>query len=136
MGRLVLLALACCILSIAPLSAEADTLLGDTISGSYRFPCVSCVYPNFSYSTNPFVVDGTVETILTVDNTQWSVDFSDSSVLLTLIDAGIAGSIFYTEDPFNGPVFTVLAGNSFGSVNRISPSLHCTPCSPVSAFIS
>jgi hypothetical protein len=130
------LALACCILSIAPLSAEADTLLGDTISGSYHFPCVSCVYPNFSYSTNPFVVDGTVETILPDDNTQWSVNFNESTLLLTLIDAGIGGSVFYTQDPFNGPVFTVLEGNSFGSVNRISPNLHCTPCSPVSAFTS
>ena len=110
-------------------------MLGDTISGSYDFPCIGCTYPHFSYSTNPFVVDGTVETILTVDNTQWSVDFSDSSVLLTLIVAGSSGSVFYTDDPFNGPVFTVLAGNSFGSVNQISPSLHCTPCTPVTAFV-
>ena|SRR6516162_5520589 len=57
-------------------------------------------------------------------------------VLLTLIDAGASGSISYTGDPFNGPVFTVLAGNSFGSVNQISPNLHCTPCTPVTAFVS
>ena len=129
-------ALACCILSIAPLSAEADTLLGDTISGSYNFPCIGCTYSHFSYSTNPFVVDGTVETILTDDNTQWSVNFNESTLLLTLINAGASGSIFYTDDPFNGPVFTVLAGNSFGSVNQISPNLHCTPCTPVTAFVS
>jgi hypothetical protein len=41
MNRSVLVGLACCILSIAPPSAEADTLLGDIISGSYHFPCVN-----------------------------------------------------------------------------------------------
>src|SRR5262249_46071196 len=130
-------ALACCILSSAPLSAEADTLLGDTISGSYDFACIGCTYPHFSYSTNPFVVDGTVETILTIDNpSRWSVNFNGSSLLLTLTVTAVSGSVFYTDDPFNGPVFTVLAGNSFGSVTQISPNLHCTPCTPVTAFVS
>ena len=41
-----------------------------------------------------------------------------------------------TQDPFNGPVFTVLSGNSFGSVTNIVENLpHCVPCNPVTAFV-
>jgi len=114
-------------------SMAASTLLGDRISGSYAFPCVSCIYDRFTYSRNPFVVgNSNVETVLTVDgviNTE--VNFNADSLVLTLTSA-----VFYIADPFNGPVFTVLRGNSFGSVIGIHDNRHCTPCSPISAYVS
>jgi hypothetical protein len=40
-------------------AAQASTLIGDVISGSYAYPCDTCTYTgNFTYFTNPFVVDG------------------------------------------------------------------------------
>jgi hypothetical protein len=59
-------------------------LLGDVISGSYDFPTSSSVYGRFNYSVNPFVVNGTVETTLTVDgNMTTDVNFNASSLVLT-----------------------------------------------------
>jgi hypothetical protein len=57
--------------------------------------------------------------------------FTGNALLLTL-----TAPVSYTSDPFNGPVFTVLSGNSFGSVTGINSSLHCSPCSPVTASVS
>jgi hypothetical protein len=129
-----------------PVSASATpTLLGSRILGSYNFPCISCdpnLEPpdltggsNYSYSTNPFVVNGTVETVLNLNpghgDVTTNVMFTGDSLLLTL-----TAQVSYTSDPFNGPVFTVLSGHSFGSVTGIDTSLHCSPCSPVTAFVS
>jgi hypothetical protein len=124
-----------------PGSASATTLLGDVISGSYDYPCVGCTnVGGFWYTTSPFVVDGTVETSLQIGTnptyySKWDVSFGADSVTLTMAPAPFS-SVSYSPDPFNGPVFTVLSGNSFGSVTGIYPNLHCTPCSPVTAFIS
>jgi hypothetical protein len=138
MNRSTLLGVACCLaFGNAPISVQANTLMGDLISGSYDFPCDSCTYSHFSYSSNPFVVDGTLETSLTIDTTStWNVNFNADSLVLKLTFAGVGGSIFYTDDPFTGPVFTVLRGDSFGSVSGLSVNRHCTPCTPVSAYVS
>ena len=134
MNRFVLAGLACGVsVSFAPLAAQADTLLGDTISGSYVFPCASCIYDRFTYSRNPFVVgDHNVETVLTVDGViNTDVNFNADSLVLTL-----TSGVFYIADPFNGPVFTVLRGNSFGSVIGVQDNRHCSPCSPISAYVA
>jgi hypothetical protein len=74
----------CLSFGIAPISVQANSLMGDLISGSYDFPCVGCTYPHFSYSTNPFVVDGTIETSLTIDtSSSWNVNFNADSLVLT-----------------------------------------------------
>jgi len=41
-------------------TARANSLTGDVISGSYDFPCDTCTYSNFTFSVNPFVVNGGV----------------------------------------------------------------------------
>src|SRR5262245_56198506 len=132
---------------ISPLSgAAAATLLGDRIAGAYNFPCVGCdpnLLPpvltggtNYIYSTNPFVVTpGDVETVLTVNpghgDFTTNVMFTGNSLILT-----ITKDVFYIDDPFSGPVFTVLTGRSFGSITGVQVNRHCTPCSPIDAFLS
>jgi PEP-CTERM motif len=139
------LGLAALLLSIGTVSElrAETTLLGDVISGSYDFPCVGCTSSigsngGPSYYANPFVVDGNVETVLFIGRPDsymaWSVRFDANSLTLTVTPAPVTNQ-FYTSDPFNGPVFTVLSGNSFGSVTNIVENLHCTPCNAITAFV-
>jgi hypothetical protein len=127
---------------VEPMSAaRASTLIGDVISGSYAFPCDTCTLTGgFSYFTNPFVVNSTVETALFVGNpasySAWDVNFNPNSVTLTMVPAPLT-DVFYSGDPFNGPVFTVLSGNSFGSVTGlVVNNPDCVPCNPITAFVS
>jgi hypothetical protein len=99
--------------------------------------------PNIVYFHNPFVVDGSIETTLFFGNPgtdfstyrAWNVMFDGNSLTLTVAPAGVTDA-FFTIDPFNGPVFTVLSGNSFGSVTNIVENLpHCVPCNPITAFV-
>ena len=76
-------------------TVRAATLLGDVISGSYDYPCATCNYAgNYSYSSNPFTVDGTVETVLLGGNSfyywAWDVDFNANSVTLTMAPVALA----------------------------------------------
>ena len=66
---------------------------------------------------------------ITASNTE--VNFNADSLVLTL-----TSGVVYTPAPFNGPVFTVLKGNSFGLVIGIHDNRHCSPCSPISAYVS
>src|SRR5262245_8214862 len=87
---------------------SAATLIGDVLSGTYNFPCVTCVdVGNFSYFFNPFVVNGStgaVETTLFIGNpvsySAWTVDFVANSVTLTMAPAPLP-TAFYISDPFN-----------------------------------
>jgi hypothetical protein len=122
--------------------AFGATITNDVISGSYDYPCYICTDTgSFWYSVNPFVVSGaTPQTTLFTGTNQiyyaaWSVLFSGNSLMLTMIPAPFA-SVFYSADPFNGPVFTVVSGNTFGSVTGIDASLHCVPCNPITASVS
>jgi hypothetical protein len=125
----------------APMStALAMTLLGDVISGSYDYPCDACT-DSHSYSNNPFVVDGTVETLLKVGatgTTNWDVNFNANTLVLTFVGTSgyVGSSVFYSPAPFNGPEFTILSGNSFASVIGVQADLHCAPCNPVQAYVS
>ena len=131
-------------LLFAPMSAaRASTLLiGDVISGSYSYPCVTCTLTGeFSYFFNPFVVvAGPAETTLFLGNpttySAWNVNFEANSVTLTMAPAPLF-SVSYSPNPFNGPVFTVLSGNSFGSVTGlVENNPTCLPCTPITAFVS
>jgi hypothetical protein len=140
-----MLRLAALLLSIGTISElRAATLLGDVISGSYDFPCVGCKVgdPGIANFPNPFVVDGSIETILffgdpfiAPDYRAWFVKFDGNSLTLTVAPAGSTNA-FFNIDPFNGPVFTVLSGNTFGSVTNVVENLpKCFPCNPVTAFV-
>jgi hypothetical protein len=139
--RVLPIALAICVGFIAlPKRASASTLMGDVISGSYNYPCSTCTDTgNFFYSTNPFAVTDAVESTLNVGNqtfySSWSVDFGPNTLILTMQPAPLP-DVFYSNNPFNGPVFTVLSGYDFSSVTGVTTNLHCTPCTPVSAFVS
>jgi hypothetical protein len=145
LGRLVLPTLGPLTLSLlfAPLAAaRASTLIGDVISGSYSYPCTTCTYTGqFSYFFNPFVViPGPAETTLFLGNptfySAWNVNFEANSVTLTMAPAPLS-SVSYSPAPFNGPIFTVLSGNSFGSVTGlVENNPTCLPCTPITAFVS
>jgi hypothetical protein len=123
-------------------TAAATSILGSTISGSYDYPCVGCTdVGGFLYTSNPFIVsDPAVETSLQIGSnslfySQWDVNFGANSVTLTMVPAPFT-SVSYTGAPFNGPVFTVLSGNSFGSVTGIhEDNPTCVPCTPMTAFV-
>jgi hypothetical protein len=129
--------------AIAPMSAaQASSLLGDVISGSFAYPCVTCTYTGqFSYFFDPFVVvAGPAETTLFLGNptfySAWNVNFEANSVTLTMLPAPLS-SVSYSSAPFNGPIFTVLSGNSFGSVTGlVENNPTCLPCTPITAFVS
>jgi Ca2+-binding RTX toxin-like protein len=57
-------------------------------------------------------------------------------VTLTMAPAPLT-DVFYSGDPFNGPVFTVLSGNSFGSVTSlVVNNPDCVPCNSITAYVS
>lgn len=123
-------------------TARASTLIGDVISGSYDYPCDSCTLTGgFSYFTNPFVVQTpAAETALFIGNpvyySAWDVYFNANSVTLTMATAPLTDA-FYSADPFNGPVFTILSGNSFGSITGlVVNNPDCVPCNPITAYLS
>jgi hypothetical protein len=123
-------------------AAQASTLIGDVISGSYAYPCEACTYTgNFTYFTNPFVVDGPpAETALFGGNPvyywAWDVDFNANSVTLTMATAPLTYAS-YSAAPFSGPVFTILSGNSFGSITGlVVNNPDCVPCNPITAYLS
>ena len=120
-------------------TARANSLTGDVISGSYDFPCDTCSDSGgFAYFTNPFVVGGpAAETELLIGNpvyySAWDVYFNANSVTLTMAAAPLTDAS-YSGDPFNGPVFTVLSGNSFGSVTGVVA--NNPDCIPLSHYLS
>lgn len=105
----------------APAWAGLKGLDGDVISGSFSAP-------HIGFTVNPFTVDGTVETILgSFLGNLATVDFSDSSVVFTVLEGFGSGS-----GAFFGPTFTILSGNPFEPVRSVTASNG----QPVSAFLS
>jgi hypothetical protein len=123
-----------------PVHAQVNTLIGDVISGSYHAPCDTCVdleIANFSYFTNPFVVpvgNNTVETALFVGNPYnygaWDVIVNSDNMTLTMSPAPETDQV-YSGYPFIGPVFTILSGDSWGSITGFHVNNpDCVPCAP------
>jgi hypothetical protein len=63
------------------------------------------------------------------DDNVATVQFTDNSLLITLL-----GEFVWTDDPYNGPVFTVLTGYDFGFVTNVISPMHCSPCIHPTAF--
>jgi hypothetical protein len=142
MKLLILLGVGWCLSCCTAFTPAQASLLGNVISGSFSYPCITCTYTGqFSYSFNPFVVlAGPAETTLFVGNptfySAWDVNFEANSVTLTMAPAPLS-SVSYTGAPFNGPIFTVLSGNPFGSVTGlVENNPTCLPCTPITAFVS
>jgi hypothetical protein len=120
-------------------SVAASTLNGAVVMGSYDFPDTATTnVGGYSYFVNPFVVSGpAAQTALFVGNpvfySAWDVFFTGNS--LTMAPAPLTYAS-YTADPFNGPIFSVVSGSAFASVTDVVTNLHCTPCDPVTAFVS
>src|SRR5438128_8434531 len=104
-----MLAAALILAGLTAMPAQAAGLEGSSVQGYYYFPCDSCLYGNFSYTTNPFTVGAGSESTLQVDsgNALVDVDFSAFSLVLTHEkQVGFNGCC-----SFNGPEFKVLSGN-------------------------
>ena len=109
---------------VPPNIAGATSLTGDSIQGFFDFGTqgqVSQFFPG-SFSTNPFIVDGTVETIFSIQSScapQYScvnVNFNESSVILSFIN----NKQQFTPAPFNGLDFRVSSGNPYGTIASVS----------------
>lgn len=109
---------------------HASVLTGNQIQAGYFYPDTSTVYPNSVVAPNPFIVGPGLETTITVENkTSLNVDFSDSSLLITLIT--ILENPVWGNASQNGPAFTVLSGNPFPAISSVTST-----SGPVSAFFS
>jgi hypothetical protein len=111
--RLALAAAALLAVGISAAPAQAG-LLGETISVSYNFPDFGTDYGDFSASPPSFVVGAGIESIAVLDGGQFSIDFDDTSLTVTMID-----DFGFVPTAFNGPVFTLLDG-VFGGVASVS----------------
>ncbi len=81
-----LLAAAAAIAVTASASASAQ-LLGDSITGDYRYPDTATLYGSFSFSPSAtFIVGAGSEATGFVDDFAVDVDFSDTVLVLTLAD--------------------------------------------------
>lgn len=95
-------------------------LLGTTLAGSYRYPNAGTPSSVWIFTPPTFVVGAGVESIVgRVSIPQlWSVDFADGSLTLVMLHGGM----IYAASQFNGLVFDVLAGESFGPVASVVAS--------------
>jgi hypothetical protein len=110
--------------------AHASVLTGDLIQAEYDYPIPGSVYGASTVIPNPFVVGTGLETVISIEDVTFlNVDFSDGSLLITLIT--ILDNPTWNSVSQNGPAFTVLSGNPFPAISSVTST-----SGPVSAFIS
>jgi hypothetical protein len=101
----------------ASLPAEAG-LLGSTIRAEARYPTATTPLPGTVFTPNPFVVGAGVEATASDDiGDFYTVDFSDTGLVITFLDFG-----WIFPEVFNGVAFSVETGSGFGSILASSTS--------------
>jgi hypothetical protein len=117
------LAISIVALSLAlSVSAQAATLIGDSIHTLWSFPPVGTPDPTVTPSPDTFTVGAGVETIFDVENGNVfvSADFDANSLLMTFTTS--IANLFWLTASQNGPVFTVLSGNAFPNIDSVTTS--------------
>jgi hypothetical protein len=117
------LAISILALSLAlSVSAQAATLIGDSIHTLWSFPPVGTPDPTVTPLPDTFTVGAGVETIFNVeDGTVFvSADFDANSLLMIFTTSST--DLFWLTASQNGPVFTVLSGNAFPSIDSVMTS--------------
>ncbi len=125
-----------------PTLSQASTLVGNVIHGQYEFPSIGEEYPASNVSPDPFTVgDGVDAEFLIEGVTRLSIDFSASSLLITLNTTLTDPT--WTPTGQNGPVFSVESGNAFPTITSVlvnglgSPGLPCAlPGMVVCSFLA
>jgi hypothetical protein len=108
---------------------HASILIGNEIEAEYDYPGFAPYGPS-SVTPNPFIVGPGLETVISIEDVTFlNVDFSDTSLLITLIT--ILTDPVWLPALQNGPVFTVLSGNPFPAISSVTST-----SGPVSAFFS
>lgn len=93
---------ACALLTFAP--ASAATLVGDSLTVSYRFPDVDTVYGFATPTPASFIVGPGVESVVDVEGvTNIVIDFGASSLVIDFNT--ILSNPSWTGTPFNGVLF-------------------------------
>ena len=141
MNKLALSAAAALLISglvIAP-SANAATLINNTISASYLFPDANTVPTGaFTYTHSTFsVTDPGVETTLIIANLanpsindEIAIDFTAYAVTFTWLNAASR-----TAAAFNGPEFTITSGNPFSAITNVVSVGHTVSASLVGGVL-
>jgi hypothetical protein len=81
-------------------SAQA-ALFGDSISVAWNFPGFGTNYAGFTATPSTFNVGGGVESLARIDGFDINIDFTDTSLTLTFLEA-----VDFNSAAFNGLVFT------------------------------
>ena len=103
-------------------SAQAATLIGDSIQTEWNYPTVGTPDPTVSVSPSTFTVGAGVETTFNVEGGRAfvSVDFDASSLVMAITTA--ESGLSWLSAAQNGPAFTVLSGNAFPSIASATTS--------------
>lgn len=111
----VLAAMAC-----LPVSAQASTLVGKTIVGSYFFPDLTQPLTSSPvFALNPFVVGSGVDSVLTFsDLFDLTIDFSAHQLVLTM--PSNVGTMSFFSATFNGPTFQLDPLEPFDSLTSVA----------------
>jgi len=108
-------------LAVLTNASHASTLIGNVIQAQYEFPDIGTPYVFSGVSPNPFTVGDGIEAVLDVEEvTQLSIDFSESSLLITLNTILINPT--WTGTGQNGPVFSVVSGTAFTAIANVVAS--------------
>jgi hypothetical protein len=98
--------------------SHASTLIGNVIEAQYEFPSIRTPYVGSTVLPNPFTVGAGIDAVIDVENvTQLSIDFSESSLLITL-DTILANPTWNAAGQ-NGPVFSVVSGIAFPAIANV-----------------
>jgi hypothetical protein len=101
--------------------SHASTLIGNVIEAQYEFPSIGDPYINSTVLPNPFTVGAGIDAVIDVENvTQLSIDFSASSLLITIETSLIYPA--WNAAGQNGPVFSILSGNAFTAITNVVAS--------------
>jgi hypothetical protein len=110
--------------------AHASVLTGDLIQAEYDYPTQGAVYGASTVTPNPFVVGPGLETVISIEDVTFlNVDFSDDSLLITLLT--VLDNPTWNSVPQNGPAFEVLSGNPFPAISQVTST-----SGTVTAFLS
>jgi hypothetical protein len=113
---------ACCTVMLSFGSANANTIVGDTISGEFDAPLGSPVGFWLVVPNSTFTVGNGIEGAFTTTGALqlgipdlFSFDFSAHQLVITF-DTGQS----YNTDSFSGPVFSIISGNPFDTISSVS----------------
>jgi hypothetical protein len=113
---------------------QASVLIGNVIHAEYDVNFLN--YPDSNAFPDQFTVGPGVETIINVEHvTDLVVDFSDTSLVITLLTTLMNPDPTWGSTSQNGPKFSVVSGNPFPAIKSVTSTLKPLELGPVSVFL-